>query len=257
MNVQNAKPVPQKDGSIQFVDSKGNTLFTIPRPLMVDAKDRISHNAKLELRTDGKETYLDLKANEKWLQDPQRAYPVVIDPSLTIQGTTDTYDAFVGNKDTTVQNTNYGGLTYLITGNYVDYGITRSFIKFKLQPLLSGAQISSAKLYLNQYSTVANQQVNLYPVTSNWTSSDVKWVNQPTIGSLLSSTIVGEWENTAGISLPSPRTGTAGQPKTTESPFVIRLKLMTGNRSVPAIMRLTRPKNQSILDFRCHQRQYP
>ncbi|SEN50187.1 DNRLRE domain-containing protein, partial [Lihuaxuella thermophila] len=191
MNVQHAKPVPQKDGSIQFVDSKGKALFTIPRPVMVDAKDSISHDVKLELRTEGNKTYLDVKADEEWLKDPKRAYPVAIDPSLTIQGTNDTYDAFVGNKDTTVQGTNYGSLTYLITGTYTDYGITRSFIKFQLQPLLSGAQISSARLYLNQYSTVANQQVNLYPVTSNWSSSSVTWNNQPSIGSLLSSTTVG------------------------------------------------------------------
>jgi hypothetical protein len=163
LQLKGAEAVPQSDGSIQFVDEKGNVLFAIPRPMMVDANDAISYDVKLNLRHEGKQTYIDLVADEKWLQDPKRAYPVKIDPTLTIQGTYETYDSFVSSKNPTI---NYGGQIFLISGTHADYGKTRSFLQFKLPPLLSGANISSAKLYLNQYATAAKQQVNLYPVTS-------------------------------------------------------------------------------------------
>jgi YD repeat-containing protein len=189
LNVKNAKAEKQKDGSITFKDGKGNREFTIPRPVMVDANDLISRDISLELRQEGAKTYLDLKADEKWLQDPKRKYPVILDPTLEIQGTNNTFDAFVSEANPT---TNFGLEPFLITGTHTDYGKTRSFIKFDLQPLLSGAQITSARLYLNQYMTVANQQVDLYPVTSDWTSTTVTWNMQPTIGSLLSSTTVGD-----------------------------------------------------------------
>jgi RHS repeat-associated protein len=187
LQMKDAKAVPQSDGSIQFVDEKGHVLFAIPRPMMVDANDSISYDVKLNLRNEGKQTYIDLTADERWLQDPKRVYPVRIDPTLTIQGTYDTYDAFVSSKNPT---TNYGGQIFLISGTHTDYGKTRSFLQFKLPPLLSGANISSAKLYLNQYATVAKQQVNLYPVTSSWSSPTVTWNTQPSVGSQLASTIV-------------------------------------------------------------------
>jgi RHS repeat-associated protein len=188
LQIQGAKFVLQPDGSMRFVDEKDHILFTIPRPVMVDANDSISYDVKLKLRSEGEQTYIDLVADAKWLQDPKRLYPVTIDPTLTIQGANDTYDAFVSEKNPT---TNYKNEVFLITGTHVDYGRTRSLIQFKLPPLLSGANINSAKLYLNQYATVPNQQVNLYPITSSWSSSTVTWNNQPSTGSQLASTIVG------------------------------------------------------------------
>jgi hypothetical protein len=187
LQLKGAKAVPQSDGSMQFVDEKDHVLFAIPRPMMVDANDSISYDVKLTLRNEGKQTYIDLIADEKWLQDPKRVYPVRIDPTLTIQGTYDTYDSFISSKNPT---TNYGGQIFLISGTHADYGKTRSFLQFKLPPLLSGANISSAKLYLNQYATAAKQQVNLYPVTSSWSSPTVTWNTQPTIGNQLTSTTV-------------------------------------------------------------------
>jgi RHS repeat-associated protein len=188
LDSKGTQPKLQNDGTIQFVDEKGKTEFTVPQPVMVDAKGVASHDVKLDLRTEGNKTYLDLKADESWLKDAKRAYPVVIDPTLTIQGATVTSDTFVS---ATNPNTNYYLLNFLITGTDPTYGKTRSYIKFQLSPLLSGAQITSAKLYLNQYATTASQQVNLNAVTSDWTSSTVTWNTQPTVGTQLSSVSVG------------------------------------------------------------------
>ncbi|UWE05062.1 DNRLRE domain-containing protein [Laceyella sacchari] len=188
VNVKNAKLKEQNDGSLEFLDTKGKVLFSIPRPYMIDAADRISYDVKLKLRTEGNKTYLDIQADESWLKDDARKYPVVLDPTLIVQGTYTTMDTFVSEKNPTSY---YDGETFLISGTHVDYGKTRSFIKFDLQPLLSGAQITSAKLYLNQYATVENQQVDLYPVTSSWKSNEVTWNKQPSIGTKLASTTVG------------------------------------------------------------------
>lgn len=178
----------QKDGSIHFVDAKGNVLFNMPRPLMYDSKDSLSYGVDAQLRKEKNKTFLDIKVDKKWLQDEKRAYPVYIDPSLEMNGDY-AIDAFVGSK---YPDTNYGSAPYIISGTHPDYGINRSLVKFKLQPLLSGAKITSARLYLNQYINVENQQVNLYPITSSWHYASVTWNNQPTIGAQLSSTVVGE-----------------------------------------------------------------
>jgi hypothetical protein len=89
LQLAGAKAILRANGSIQFVDTQGHLLFVIPRPMMVDANDAISYDVQLKLRQEGQQTFIDLVADEKWLQDTQRAYPVKIDPTLTIQGTYD------------------------------------------------------------------------------------------------------------------------------------------------------------------------
>jgi RHS repeat-associated protein len=128
--------------------------------------------------------------DEKWLQDKKRVYPIVVDPTLTVQGATTTFDTFIANG-AAYQSSNLGGEVFLITGTHPTYGVTRSLVKFQLSPLLSGAQIQSAKLNLNQYLTTTNTEaVDVYPITAAWTSSTATWSTPPTVGSKVSTTNV-------------------------------------------------------------------
>lgn len=193
LKMNNVDAKQEKDGSIVFTDNKSNTVFTIPRPIMVDAREEQSSDAKYELRTEGNQTFIDLKVDTDWLKDEKRAYPVIIDPSVEVQGADKTYDASVSNA-TAARDVNFGGDPYLVTGTFTDStygtGVYRSFIKFDLDPLLSGANITSAKLTLTQYSTTHSEQVNVYPVTGDWNSSTITWNSQPTVGSLVTSSTV-------------------------------------------------------------------
>ncbi|TCP63555.1 DNRLRE domain-containing protein [Baia soyae] len=188
IQMNNARPVPQKDGSMQFVNQKGDILFNIPRPFMYDANDASSQEVKLEIRNSGKETYLDIKADEAWLKDPKRVFPITIDPTVGVQGAKSTYDNLVSSKNPT---TNYQVFPFLITGTHNDYGATRSFIKFDLPTLLQGAQITGAKFSLYQYSTAHQQPINLHPVTSSWTSKGITWNEQPSVGQKIKQSTVG------------------------------------------------------------------
>ncbi|MDQ0418887.1 D-alanyl-D-alanine carboxypeptidase [Croceifilum oryzae] len=188
IQMKDAKPVPQKDGSMQFVDPKGALLFSIPRPFMYDANDASSQEVKLEIRNSGTETYLDIKADEAWLKDPKRVFPITIDPTVGVQGAKSTYDNLVSSKNPT---TNYQVFPFLIAGTHADYGATRSFIKFDLPTLIQGAQITGVKFSLHQYSTAHQQPVNLHPVTSSWTSKGITWNEQPSVGQKLNQSIVG------------------------------------------------------------------
>ncbi|MBH8609076.1 DNRLRE domain-containing protein [Thermoactinomyces sp. CICC 10521] len=147
------------------------------------------------MRTEGKNTYIDLKPDDDWLKDSSRAYPVTIDPSISVQGSDKTFDASISSA-TAAQNVNFAGDPYLITGTYTDSiygtGVYRSYIKFGLAPLLSSANITSAKLTLYQYSTTQPEQVDLYSVASDWTSTGIKWTQVPATGTLITSTNVSD-----------------------------------------------------------------
>jgi RHS repeat-associated protein len=191
LKTKNVDVKQEKDGSLSFLDNKGNTVFAIPRPFMVDANDEQSFGARYELRKEKNQTFIDLKVDTAWLKDEKRAYPVVIDPSVSVQGALKTYDATVTNS-TNGKNVNFGTSSYLLTGTYTDptYGTGeyRSYLKFALSPLLSGANISSARITLNQYATTHAEQVNVYQVNSDWNSTDIKGSNQPSTGTTPIST---------------------------------------------------------------------
>lgn len=185
MKTNHVQPIIKDDGSVVFQNKEGQTIFTIPRPYMIDANLRYSDNLTFNIREDGKNTYLDLHLDSDWLKDKKRKYPVRIDPSITIQGTNDAYDAFVGDAE---PSTNYGWATYLTVGDNPDHGTSRSFIKFDLSALeeMQDINISSATMSLWQTnSSTSTETERIYPVTSDWDSKKVTWKNQPNVGDMV------------------------------------------------------------------------
>ncbi|EGK08454.1 cell wall-associated protein [Desmospora sp. 8437] len=188
LDTQGVEAKKQKDGSIDFVDSKGKVAFSVPRPFMVDQNLRYSGDVQFQIRSKGNKTYLDLELDEKWLQEKERAFPVTVDPSLVVQGSDKAQDTFVGEKQPT---TNFGTVTYFTVGNNPDHGKSRALLKFDLQPLLSSATITSAKLSVYQTNTSTKaERENLHPITENWSETTATWNKQPAVGTAISNQTV-------------------------------------------------------------------
>ena len=106
-----------------------------------------------------------------------------LDPTITVQnnGIYDGRDTLISQNYPT---TNYSALTFLSTGNDTSggLGVTRSLLWYRLPALPSGSWITSATLSLYQYgSSSTTPTVQLYKVTSDWTSGSVTWNTQPTL----------------------------------------------------------------------------
>lgn len=117
---------------------------------------------------------LTVSPDISWLADPERVYPVVIDPSLTRLPDTDT---FVQTGVTTSQRTS----PELRSGTFNGGSTTaRSLIKFSMTGLL-GKHILSAKLrmYETWSSSCTARIADVRRVTSSW-DGDALWTNQPT-----------------------------------------------------------------------------
>ncbi len=77
------------DGSIGLFDAEGNCMMIIPAGYMTDAKGAYSEDVDYELEDQGEGFYLlTVQADEVWLKDVERAYPVIIDPSARVYGVT-------------------------------------------------------------------------------------------------------------------------------------------------------------------------
>ncbi|UOO43825.1 DNRLRE domain-containing protein (plasmid) [Priestia megaterium] len=181
--------VAKKDneGNIVFENKKGKTFYVLSKPFMYDSAEAISHDVSMEIREEKGKTYVDVTADEKWLNSSERKYPVVIDPTVDVQDG-NTADTFISS---TYPNSNYYTDPSLITGKQVYYGTTRSLVKFNLKNLLSGAKITSAKVTVSSHSNTSGFEkqanVSVYPITKSWSSNSVNWGNQPTTDAVISN----------------------------------------------------------------------
>lgn len=171
----------KETGDLRAVNGKGETVFFAPAPTMWDAKiDEASglHSAERLVDTalfEEEDTpVLSLNIDAQWLQDPERQYPVTIDPTWS-SGASDTWvqadvpGSKAGDPELRVGTFNAGKLK------------SRSFLQFASNAL-DGKKITKAELRMHNYHSYSctSSPVKVQRLTSAWISSDVRWAAQPT-----------------------------------------------------------------------------
>lgn len=157
-------------------DSERKTpQFTLSAPEMLDATGAWSDSLTLTIiEQDKKELRVELNADPEWLQEEERAYPVVLDPVLvSTQRENVIEDTFTcTNGDSYPNLDNYGSL---IVGRETSaYGQCRMLVNFTEMPKLNkGDMVVAAKLNMVQmlnYMSPANttMQINAHAVTKEW-----------------------------------------------------------------------------------------
>ncbi|MGE4273545.1 MAG: DNRLRE domain-containing protein [Desulfitobacterium sp.] len=169
----------KEDGSIEFNDqANGHFLFTIPRPYMFDSNKEREGNISQELTQQIQPTkdgfFLTLTADEKYLTDPERVYPVTIDPWLDYYEAEDTYIA------SAYPNYNYYSQDRLYVGHDATIGMTRSLVKWKTLPTLPNAVITDAKIGIMQQDAFQNvAPVGVHQVLTGYDVKAVNWASRP------------------------------------------------------------------------------
>jgi RHS repeat-associated protein len=175
--------VTEKDGALTFADKQHpeNILFETAAPYMVDANGVQSQDIQVSLAEKANGYTLTLKPSVTWLHDSTRAYPVTIDPTLTLSGTAGVTDTFVSSM---ANSTNYNSFGTMRVGTNVTSNVNRALMKFNVPVIGSSSYLQNARLWLSAYSNTGDTtQVNLYKVKQDWTSNIVTWDLQPTYDS--------------------------------------------------------------------------
>lgn len=178
---------------IIFCDKDGSTVYTMSEAIMYDDNGAESTDIKVKLKViseteDLHQYQLMISPSKKWLQDENRAYPVVLDPTITTtQSATSIEDAHV-NSDS--PNTNKKTSSSLVLGTNSS-GHSRAYIKFALpKEITKSDRIVSAELGLcpdvnNSYSLFYGSQISSAPTfyafapSESWNSGTITWNNQP------------------------------------------------------------------------------
>lgn len=182
-DIGNLTPVVNDDGSILLIDKSNSDKleYVITAPFMIDAKGLFSDSVTMTMTSSGDEYILTVTADKEWLNEENREFPVVIDPTILIKPDriNDIFDTYV---DSATPTTNHYLSTYSIIGHN-SLGTGRAYLKFNLPTLPHCGVIINAKLGLIQMgydpgNGVTNHMV-VYESPSAQNYQTLTWNNQP------------------------------------------------------------------------------
>ena len=175
----------ENDNEVVLLNAEGKEVLTIGSLYAYDSNKAISQNIGCSVKTLGENQYrVVITIDEEWINDEERAFPVVVDPSVQITDYKFIYDTCVCSFYPTT-NFNIGNDNlYLRAGKDTDYGIRRSYIRFYINPYpINGSAINSATIRLYREGYSGTPTLRSYRVTTSWNPSSITWNNQPSYSS--------------------------------------------------------------------------
>lgn len=177
----------EKDGIIiAYADDTENPIFTIVAPEMTDASGLFSTNIKLSL--DG--NIATIIADAEWLNAPERAYPVRIDPTINVSSTDfGMFGVEQGAPNTVIGDNNYPYCGYddgITSRNIQLYNtlhmMTRTYVNvdYDFSQIPTEAKIDNATLSVYHYTSWSKGNTNfgLYTVDQPWSPNSLTWNSQ-------------------------------------------------------------------------------
>ena len=192
LHLSGLTPVLQSDGAVDLVTSSGQVEGVIPHGSATDAHvnthtgvQGVTYGVTYSLVTYQGAPALQVSLDRAWLDDPTRAFPVTVDPSVNDATKGTTYVLYPYNYD-------YSGEADLQVGTYnggTNYA--RAFLDFTgLGASLQYEHVTAATLHLFDqwaYYCGSAETNSLYQVTSSWTVSGQKTWPGPSTGNEIGS----------------------------------------------------------------------
>ena len=198
------KPRLNDDGSIDFIRGR-KPIFHLPAPFMVDSADEAdgdgvrSTDVAYELSSVTGRTVVTVVADDAWLSDPERVYPIYIDPTTTHNASLDTFisSAYPSNSLNAQWNPGEGGYYELWNGRYdATSGTNYAFVKTGIPT--SGSVVSATfGIYVqHSYSLATPTSIYIGRLTSAFTESQTWNMTHPSYVALTSTNVAdNQWAN--------------------------------------------------------------
>ena len=168
----------EEEGCLTFLDENGERIFWLGQPMAADEGLVSTGAVTYELSGRGKKKRLTLTLSRDYLEDPDRRFPVVIDPDIYVSGGSilDTYvDSLQPNTPNPYDD------PWLRTGYCSTSGARRSLIKFNLDSAgvnIHPDLVDYCYLLIQQcYGT--NPNIRAYACAEPWSVHSVTWNTQP------------------------------------------------------------------------------
>jgi RHS repeat-associated protein len=178
-----AEPERQRDGSWAiYAGAAGGPTLVLAAPFAIEGPagsptERFGpvKSTALDVRRAGRSLAIELRIDRRWLRDPARRFPVLVDPTITVQPTTQ-YGNFNFNCSTCTPKVD----TLVRIGTSATE-IWRPALKFGIGSIPTGVTITDAKMKLfytgncvqvdNNDCPKSDHQLDLHRMTQAWTTS--------------------------------------------------------------------------------------
>lgn len=174
-----------ENGTVELISKSGKKAFELSSLFAVDGAgvytDEINYSI---ISANYNSAEIEISISDKYVNNPQRVFPIMIDPSITVSGSSKTYDSFVASSKPSLT---YDTSESLCTGKSTTYGIRRSYIKFNLPENVPIDSITSAYINIKKKNG-EDPSVKAYRVTGPWESDTLKWNNKPSSATNASGT---------------------------------------------------------------------
>ncbi len=175
-------PIEQPNGSIILVESEASqeAVFTLDAPYMYDANGAESYDIELSIKENGDEYVVTVEADSTWLNNSEREFPVVIDPTWSAPNSK-IQDVYVING--TFANSPRSNTEIRAGRNLTN--TVRSYIKLTLPtnlPIGYSLYYSTLVLKTQNYFKVSKDiDIQAYDCkdAASWSTSSISWNNQP------------------------------------------------------------------------------
>lgn len=188
----------KKESSIVNIYNGEERIYTIEAPMMQDANGEISFGINIEIEEREEKYFIKVTADKEWIAEPERVYPIKIDPTISSTQALDdtlyftTVEEYAPNLELGNVNYTYVGYdngkatgTSYGTGG-TGHGITRIYTMLDVSSIPSEAVINSATytvyqrstFYKRSTSTGIRMEMALYSVGEDWKGKK-SWNNQP------------------------------------------------------------------------------
>lgn len=96
LNLQGLTPTLEADGSVLLRDADGEPVYEIPAPYLADADGATSlEDATYRLERISGGYLLTVEADPEWMNAPERAYPVTLDPTILLHNKGNVLTTFI------------------------------------------------------------------------------------------------------------------------------------------------------------------
>lgn len=177
LSVSEGRFVERRDGAFDIV-SDGEVVASMSVPLMWDSADEpVPVPVAAALEGTGSDRTLVLRPDAQYLADPERVYPVTVDPTVVLTATGDTWVQSLLNT-----SSQYTSPELRVGTNNLGLAKARSYVNFDVSAVESGAEVVDAEVAMTNFAagSCSGSQIRLSRVTSAWSLTDVTWGTQPT-----------------------------------------------------------------------------
>ena len=186
MNLGGLFPVVCEDGSINLCSDKEgkNPVAKIEAPYMFDSNGEYSDAVTMSIKENGENYILTVTADENWLNDKARVYPVVIDPTINLNiNRKNVIDNYIDDSEASESHP----YAYHIYAGHSSLGKTRTYVKFNLPDLPDDNCIITNAFIVYYQNSVdkgsTDGYLTIHKVTENWNNTDSSllptWNNKP------------------------------------------------------------------------------